>query len=781
MPREMPRIVRRLAAPGLLASLLMTTSHVWAQVAAPGTPGITPTTAAGGTKAGTDGGEETIVVRSLRRNTNLQKAPAAVTAVTSATLDKDNITNLAGLNGLVPGTTFTKSSGFENIVTIRGIGSETPENALTTVPGVSLMQDGVYIANTIALNQALFDLDQIEVLRGPQGTLYGQSSTGGVISLITRQPVLGSYDGHADFSVGNYQLFQERAAVNLPVSRTVAVRLSFQKTDREGFGESTAIAGDPNYQLDEQYDISGKAAILWKPTEDFSATLTAQIYSGNQNGAEQKNVLDPNPDPREVTQDYPSKYRLRTELYHLNLNYELPFATLKSVSAYQNLNHSQQEDGSRLSEAVLGAYDDVAAWNTSLQSYTQELDLESRPGTRLDWVVGAFAMKERSNQFVAEYGGSGPPPGNFSISSDIIANSPPNLTYGNVTTVNRVSYSPYAQGTFHVTDQLRLTGGARWNHDSYNAFVENFSAFGQSKSSTQYSVGRLTGKIGAEFDITPRNMVYISGTEAYKPGGINGNLNSKVVGLTFAPEGVSALEIGSKNSFLNNHLRLNVSAFYYDYRNLQYIETDPYPYAYGIANIPDTHIWGAETEASYLMLGNRLRFNGQLTLENGKIMGSYKAIDTVSANKTYATNAACAYGGQYYNPGCWAAVTAGAQSVSGNRPPKMPAIQTALSAEYTADVWRGKLTSRAEFVFRGFEYARIFHDGSLDDVNSYGVVNIGFQYRPDASHWNAALNFTNIGNVAGINSRYTDPYGIGQTSDQYVAPFQAVGMVGYSF
>ena len=726
-------------------------------------------------------GQETIVVRSLKRNTNLQKAPAAVTAITAATVDKENITNLAGLNGLVPGTTFTKSSGFENIVTIRGIGSETPENALTTVPGVSLMQDGVYIANTIALNQALFDLDQIEILRGPQGTLYGESSTGGVISLVTKQPVLGVYDGHADFSVGNYELFQERAAVNLPVSNTVAVRLSFQKNDRDGFGESTAVAGDPNYQLDEQYDVSGKAAILWKPTADFSATLTAQVYSGNQNGAEQKNVLDPNPDPREVTQDYPSKYRLRTELYHLNLNYELPFATLKSTSAYQNLNHSQQEDGSRLSEAVLGFYDDVAAWNTTLQSYTEELDLESNPGTRLDWVLGAFAMKQRSNQFVAEYGGSGPPPNDFSINRDIITNTPSNLTYGNVTTVNRVSYSPYAQGTFHVSSRLRLTGGIRWNHDSYNAFVENFSAFGLSKSSTQYSVGRLTGKIGAEFDITPQNMLYISGTEAYKPGGINGNLDSKVVGLTFAPEGVSALEIGSKNSFLDNHLRLNISAFYYDYPNLQYIETDPYPFAYGIANIPDTHIWGAETEASYLTFGNRLRFNGQLTLENGKIMGSYKAIDTISANHTYAASPACAYGGQYYNPACWAAVEAGAQTVSGNRPPKMPAVQAAVSAEYAADVWRGKLTSRAEFVFRGFEYARIFHDGSLDDVNSYGIVNISFQYKPDASHWNAALSFTNIGNVAGINSRYTDPYGTGQTSDQYIAPFQAVGMVGYSF
>jgi len=790
MRRQMHRPSAGFAVPSLLATLLMTTTHAFAQTVASPVRGVTPNVAAG-TKTGsrvssTDqdaagaGSVEQVVVRSLKRATNLQKTPAAVTALTSATLDKENITSVAGLNGLIPGTTFTKSSGFENIVTIRGIGSQTPENALTTVPGVSLMEDGVYIANTIALNQAFFDLDQLEVLRGPQGSVYGQSSTGGVISLVSKQPVLGIYSGHADFSAGNYNLFQERAAVNIPIAPTVAVRLSFQKADHDGFGESTAIPGDPGYQLDEQHDISGKAAVLWKPTDDFSATLTAQVYSANQNGAEQKNVLDPNPDKREVTQDYPSKFKLRTELYHLNLAWDLPFGTLKSVSGYQNLAHSQQEDGTRLSTAVIGFYDDVAAWNTDMQSYTEELDLESKPGSRLDWIVGVFAMKQRSNQYVAEFGGTDSNP-DLTIGPDIQTNPPANLTYGNITTVNRISYSPYAQVTFHVNDRLRLTAGGRYNHDNYNEFNKNFAASGISSSSTQYSVGRPTGKLGIEYDLAAHHMLYASLTEAYKPGGVNGNPNSQVVGNTFAPEGVTAFEIGSKNTFLNNHLRLNVSAFYYDYRNMQYLETDPFPYAYGISNIPDVHIWGAETEASYLTLGDRLRFNGQLTLENGKIMGNYKAIDTVSANHTYATNPACAFGGQYYNPGCWAAVEAGAQNVSGNRPPQMPAIQAAVSVEYTADVWRGKLTSRAEFVYRGFLYSRVFHDGYLDDTPGYGIVNIGFQYKPDASRWNTSLNFTNIGDRNGVNSRYTDPYGTGQTSEQYIAPFQVVGQVGFTF
>jgi len=731
-------------------------------------------------QAATSSGVEQVTVTAERRSTSLQKTPAAVTALTAGALDQSNITNVSGLNGLVPGATFTRSSGFENIVTIRGIGSETPENALVTQPGVSVMQDGVYIANTIALNQAFFDLDRVEVLRGPQGTLYGQSATGGVISLVSKQPLLGVYEGHADWSVGNYGLFQERAAANLPVSDTVAVRLSFQKADHDGFGKATAIPGDPDFQLDEQHDVSGKAALLWAPSEAFRATLTAQVYSADQNGAEQKNVLDPDPDPRDATQDYPSKFRLRSELYHLNLDWTLPFATLRSVSGYQNLVHTQQEDGTRLSYALLGAYDDVAAWNTDLQSYTQELDLESKPGARVEWTIGAFFMKQRSEQFVAEFQGTEPDP-DTTIAPDIVSNPPANLSYGNVTTINRISYSPYLQATLHVTDRLRLTGGVRWNHDSYNYFVNNFSAFGSTQDNIQYSVGRLTGKIGLEYDLSPRNMLYVSGTEAYKPGGVNGNLNSRVVGLTFAPEGVSALEVGSKNSFLRNHLRVDLSAFFYDYRNLQYIETDPYPYAYGIANIPDTHIWGAETEATYLTLGDRLRFDGQLTLENGAIIGSYKAIDTVSANRTYASSPACANGGQYYSPACWAAVEAGAQTVSGSRPPKMPSVQAAFSVAYTVDVFRGQLTTQLQYIFRGFSYARIFHDGSLDDIPSYNLWNLSFDYKPDHSHWTGSFDLTNLGNVDGVNSRYTDPYGTGQTSDQFIPPFQAVARIGYTF
>ncbi|HET7335104.1 MAG TPA: TonB-dependent receptor plug domain-containing protein, partial [Rhizomicrobium sp.] len=138
--------------------------------------------------AARSGGVEEVVVTAERRSVSIQNTAIAITAITADSLEKSNVMQLADINGMVPSLEVTKTSGFETNVSIRGVGSETPENAPITTPGVSLFVDGVYIANTISLDQSLFDLERMEVLRGPQGVLYGQSSIGGAINLISKQP-----------------------------------------------------------------------------------------------------------------------------------------------------------------------------------------------------------------------------------------------------------------------------------------------------------------------------------------------------------------------------------------------------------------------------------------------------------------------------------------------------------------------------------------------------------------------------------------------------------------
>ena len=769
----------RLYCRGTVIPQIVLASVVWglSPAQAQTTPADQTAAAADPAKPAAAQGVEEITVTAERRSTNVQKTPLAISVLSQDALDKSNVTGISDINGRVPGLEVTKSSGFETMVTIRGVGSETPENAPITVPGVSLFIDDVYIANTISLDQTLFDLNHMEVLRGPQGALYGQSSIGGAINLVTQQPELGEYGGSGDVTLGNYNLHRERAELNVPVGDTIAIRGSIQKNDHDGFTRDTSF---PNYYLDDLDDTSGKLAVLWKPTSNFKATLTGQWYSADQNGAAQKNINDPNPDPYTVTQDYPSKFNLDTQLYHLNMQWDLPWFSIKSVTAYQDLDHRQKEDSSRSAFSLLGSYDDVAAWNTTLKNYSQELDLLSSPDSRLTWITGLFLMRQQTTQFVAEFEGTTANP-DTSIAGNIETDPPSNLAYGNYTSVYRESYSPFVQATYPITDDLRVTLGGRWNYDHYHLDGLNFSEFEVANVTHSYSGDQPTGRAEIDYDLTPDNMVYASLSRGYKPGGVNGISGAVVVANTFKAETNTAYEVGVKNMFFDKALRLNLAGFFYDYKNMQYIETDPVPFDGGVANIPSTHIWGVEAEASYVGLQDRLHVNANLAVEQGSVQGTYKTIDSTVQQTIESTNAACAFGGAYYNPQCWAAVIASAKNIGGNTPAKMPDVSGSINVSYDVPIPSGTLTPRLEFVYRGSLESRIFAEPTLDHVGAYGLLNLNLQYVPNNSNFTLSLIATNLTNEAGVNSRYTDPYGTGQTSQQYIAPRQVMATVAYSF
>jgi iron complex outermembrane receptor protein len=748
-----------------------------------------------------------VVVTAERRSEDIQRTPLALTAVQAQTLDKSFINDISGLNALVPSLESTKTAGFENIVTIRGIGSETPENDITTVPGVSLFVDGVYMVNTISIEQTLFDVDHIEVLRGPQGALYGQSSTGGAINILSNQPKLDGFGGMMDISAGNYALTRERIALNLPLGDTVALRVSFQKYDHQGFTVDEAL---PDFREDDAHDTSLKAALLWQPNANFSATITGQWYWARGNGEAQKNINDPEPSPWQIYQDYPSLNDLTTQLYHLNLQYDFSWFSIRSVSGYQGLSSVLQEDSSRSAISLLAAepggcpdvyqapicYDDVAAWTTTVHSYTEEFDILSKPGARLEWIVGGFYLHQSSRQFVAEFEGGDTPNPDVAVLPNIEALRPANLAYGNDSLVSRISDSIFAQATYHILPDLRLTLGGRYNHDSYLDTSLNFSGVNAGGSATgpiipvvnpaSDNVG--TWRAELDYDVTPDNMLYASSSRGYKPAGANGK-NPQVFGgvvlipASFLPETNTAFEVGSKNFFFDHTLRFNVAGFYYLYDNMQYIEYSPTPFGSGISNIPAVHIYGFEAEASYQGMNNHLHINGSLALENGSVASPYKTIDSTVATPIEAAPfpSPCAFGGIYYNPACYAQVIAAATNIQGNTPPAMPKVSGSIDASYDIDIPSGTLTPFIQYIYRGSEWARIFNVPGLDSVPAYGVTNLNLTYRPTGSRFSIALAATNVFNVAGINSRYIDPYGTYQTSDQFIPPRQIIATVAYAW
>jgi iron complex outermembrane receptor protein len=562
-----------------------------------------------------------VIVIADKREVNLQKAPAAISVIGAEQLDRNNITDALALNGRAPGLSVTQSESFQRLVSIRGVGFSTPQNGIAQ-PGVALHIDGVYVVGTTALTQDFFDVERLDVLRGPQGTVYGQNAEGGTINVITKAPDLSGPSGVIDVAAGNYNFFNARAAVNLPLSDSLALRVTAIHLQHDGFSKSTLLSG---YELDDADQTGVRAQLLWKPTDDFEATLSSQYFTANQNDNALKNILDPEADPRRVTQDYPGTFDTRQFLQSLTLAKGFGWGKLTSISSYQHLKYVMALDNDRLDFAHYTPHDIMPYSGQRTNAWTQEINLTSNPSDTFDWIVGAFALRSSSKGSVVEYytrpGESTPVI--FAPYPD--GSTPSNLGYQSSSTPNRRSYSAYGQGTYHLGPDLRLTGGLRYTHD--RSFSDNSSYFGASKRVAQ-STDTVSGKVGVDYDLSPANLLYANVTRGFKPGGSNLSTSPVLGALTFQRESVWAYEVGTKNRFFDDRVTLNGAAFYYDYRNYQFSQDDPVPYQGGISNIPKARIYGAEAELT-AKLPSDVLFEGSVTALSGSVRSTYKALATV--------------------------------------------------------------------------------------------------------------------------------------------------------
>ena len=346
------------------------------------------------------------------------------------------------------------------------------------------------------------------------------------------------------------------------------------------------------------------------------------------------------------------------------------------------------------------------------------------------------------------------------------------------------SYSFFVQATYHILSNLSVTAGGRYNYDHYDLSSFNFSAFGASTAMHSSTNHEPTFRGEIDYNVTPDSMLYASVSRGYKPGGVNGAGNRYVTPITFKPETNTSYEIGSKNSFLNGNLQLNLAGFYYFYKNMQYIETDPVPFVGGIDNIPSVHVYGAEFEAHYVSPDRRFHLDGSLSLEDGAVQGRYKTINSTIANTIENTNAYCTefFGaGKYFDTRCWDAVVAAAENIGGNQPAHMPKVLASLAASYSFHVLSGEFTPRIQYIHRGAFWARMFEEPVNDRVPAYDLLNLNFEYLPDNSNFSVSLAFTNVTDEAGVNNRYVDPYGTAQVSQQFIPPRQIIATVGYTF
>lgn len=759
-----------------------------------------------------------VVITASKRDTSLQQATLSATAVTADTLKESNITEVTGLNGTVPGLVVARSGGGERLISIRGVGSETPENA-NTQPGVSFHVDGVYIFNSIAANAAFIDIAQVEVLRGPQGTTFGQGSTGGTINVVTNQPSTSGFAGDLSVGVGNYGLTQGSAALNVPIG-DFAIRGAVQYLKRDGYAVATGVPGNNEYDLDDQNEIGWKLAGIWKPTDNLSILLTTIQYEGDSHGPAQKNILDPNPDPRVLTQDYPGRSIIDTELYYGVVRFDAGFAVAKSITSYQKLYSHQAWDGDGLTgdlfeRNVLGGYkpamggnperlgaryDHVPLWQQNTKSWTQELNLASKGDGPLTWIVGGVYLWSKNSQYIAEYRARTGDPYAAPLPATTPYNSPlvPLVTYAELSEITREAYAGYVEASYSLTDALTLTGGLRYNHDSYTGISDTNSsgptitsgAYLQPRPTPGLTTDEWTGKAAIDYKLTPANMVYLSYTRGFKPGGLNGSASGaapQVLGFangirpTYQPETVNSFELGSKNSFAGGKGKLNLSAFYYDYSNLQFLDEDAILFGEGVANAPSAEIYGLEIEGGF-RFGDHWTLDGTVSLTHGKFNADFLALDPAAA--VLAQNAAGYYGTGEFFANFYAASLArdsARANINGNNVPKIPKVQGSATIGYSNTVAGGELTAKATLIYRGEYQYRLFNNSIYDTTPDYAQVNLFAQYEPKGTNLAFSLTVTNLFDKAGINSRFSDPYGSAQTYDTYIAPRQVLGTISYRF
>ena len=741
---------------------------------------------------------EDIIVTAEKRNESLQTVSQAVTAITDSELEAKNITSFVDLTAVVPGVTVAKNEGYKTVISIRGVGNETNQNAIAA-PSVAFHMDGIFVASPFSLQTDFVDVERIEVLRGPQGTLFGQNSTGGAINVISKKPSSDDFYAKTDITFGDYDLMKIGAALNFPISDKLATKLTISSIEREGFTENLVTGQD----LDDASSLSIRSDWIYEISDTASLRIFGQYFDSDRNGSAMKGKDDLSSDARKLSQDTMSKQELSSKIFAVIYESDLGYANLKVLASKQEDDILVVRDNDRHAAGVQpvlsmpglpyiyidnAPYYPMAEFNpeTSLvDTDTFEINLISNEPAlngKLDWTFGAFYLKHKIENHIRGYVDNDLD-GEFKYVCDEpfanpnycfnIGENPFGADFDFVTDAfpERESFSIYGQTTYMISEVSRLISGIRFTEDDVTTCNANFF-FGCDNLTT--SSDKTTGKIALEYDVNPDTMVYLSYTAGYKPGGTNLTYGSDaedgsfsaMVFETFEPETVDSIEFGIKSDFYDGKARANIALFSYDYENLQFQATDPIPYQGGVANIPESEMSGVEIEFTALATDN-ITFDMNLGFINSEVSSDFEVLDNVLAFQYFFGEESLRYDLR--------------ENVNGNELAKTPDFTADISMTYETVLSSGNsLTSVFQFIKRGEFMQRVNNNPSVDVVPDYQIFNIsvGIDFKNDLS-----LDFIllNAADEDGINSAMTDVFGVAATGLEYIPPRQIMTRISYDF
>lgn len=571
-----------------------------------------------------------IIVTANRRAQNQQEVPISIAAFEGETLKTMGVQSTVDLPQITPGLSITRTlvgaSAF-----LRGVGTTTAGYS-TEVP-IATYVDGLYLPNSAAAAFSFNNIERIEVLKGPQGTLYGRNTTGGLIHVITRDPDREtSID--ASVSYASYQTVQANFYGSTPISDTLAANVALVYIDQgKGWGRNL-FTGAEVYKLND-FGVQGK--LQWRPTDATKVTLrgfydktttdqgnAAYIYPGSV-GADGSVFLG----EYNINARINPRANQRQYMVSLKAEQDLGFATLSSISGYiNNRSDSLQVQTGNLGQVAPGRAPVFLAGNPqAARTYSQELNLTSNGSGPFQWILGAFYYNDKTTISADVFGlCTGPGTG-----TTLPCAGPPPL---NTTGIQRTeSYSAYGEGTYSVTPTTRITLGLRYTRDkkSLDGIITPLTGFPNSLPGlppgfvnrpgapfagfpngidTSLTFPRVTWKAVLAQDFSDDVHAFISYNRGFKSGGFN---PTSFTNPASRPEVLDAYEAGVKSELFDRRLRLNGSIFYYDYKDIQLRSTAP-PAPLGtslLLNAASAKIKGFDADFIFEPLEG-LTFNGGL-------------------------------------------------------------------------------------------------------------------------------------------------------------------------
>lgn len=501
------------------------------------------------------GGIAEIVVTAQKRSQNVQDVPVAISVATEEDIDRLQVTNIASLQYATPSLVVAGSDATRQRFGIRGVSDQSRNAGVDNRIGVYV--DGVWVGRSAASNQEAMDVQSIEILRGPQGTLFGKNTVAGAINITSKKPELGSFGGSLEGETGNYGLLRIKGAVNLGVSEDVALRVSGGYTFRDGFTRNTF--NNLDYEGKDDYGFRGQFLYDSGSTKIYiAADTTKQKSRALSSGERAPDAAAPN--PREIRVNLPQDLTIKYDGVSGQIDHEFGNGgTLTSISAYRTSAYagSSDEDFSPANFAR------TIAFGESTKHFSQELRYASDTSGALDYVVGLYYLdqKLKSNGAAEAFAPAINPrfPAIFvGVSQSAVVNSQ--------------SVAGFLHANYRFTDALQLTVGARLNHEKKDI------DFSIRDNSTLFTTGALKDKLSTT-DFSPTASLnytfnddvlgYVRYSRGYKSGGWNADFVRSVSDIKFGDESVDAYEVGLKAMLFDRKLRLNAAAYISKHSNYQ--------------------------------------------------------------------------------------------------------------------------------------------------------------------------------------------------------------------